>query len=558
MSWEAWCRLLIRIYAIACGVAVLCLAVPVILSVAGVIGNRVLAGMIAAVVAAFLLFAVSLAVCARLFVEQRREPMPVRERVVNAPMPQGFEIFKRKIYLATLVRTVTVALAAGLLALTVFVALGRFADVTVPLTYYIALPIVAALLAATVMLLILRPSERHVAKTLDATFGMDEKVQTMLAFRNSREAMVSLQRTDTDSRLQAIGPNGLRHHSVWVCLCALALCVALLSGSALIPVTAGDAVPQDEPTGSVEPPFSLSEWQITAMENLIAEVRASDMEEAPKNAMVAELENLLTALRTTTTVAQMKTKVIAVIVRADEIAGNANSYDNISRLMEISTCGEVVTLGEAISVPDNPAYRTRLDEICAALSDAESATKFATGVRQAITNAGVSESDALRASLVGLADAIEAIAAEPPASCQDEMGDAFSAFYLSSSEALDVQYANSATALTVRNRLMEIFGISASEIPQTGVPGGVEDIPQQKPEQEGQHGAPGTGDTLYGSKDMIYYPDDNTHIEYGDKINEFYAKVQEQLQGDDYSEEMKEVIIKYFEALYGTKYPSGN
>ena len=559
MTWNAWCKLLIRIYAIAGGVALICLALPVILFACDVIGNHALTGIIAVVVLAFVALAAALAVYTKFFVELPREPMPRIEPVVNAPMPEGFEGFKRRIYRATLIRTLAVALAAGLLTLTVCICLDRFAAVAVPLSAYVALPLVAAALGAIVMLIVLRPSERHVAKTLDATFSMNERVQTMLAFRNSQEAMVSLQREDTDRKLQTIGAAALRHHSVWVCVCALVLSVALLGTSALVPVNAGGVESeQSEPAGPTEPPFRLSEWQITAMENLIAEVRESDMETAPKNATVAELENLLTALRTTNTVAQMKTSVIAVIVRAEEIAGNANSYDNLSKLMKISTCDEVVLLSEVVGTLDNPAYRTQLDEICAALTDADRATAFATGVRQSVSNAGVSESDALRTSLEQLADAVEAVATAAPENWADAMGDAFSAFYLSSSAALDVQYANSATALTVRNRLMEIFGIDPSEVPKTNVPGGIGDLPQQKPENEGDHGAPGTGDTIYGSKDTIYYPEDNTHIEYGDKIGDFYAKVQEQLQGDNYSEEMKEVIIKYFEALYGTKYPEGN
>ena len=559
ISRSAWWQILIRTYAIACSVAVIALVASVILNVTDIIDNRVLTGIIAVAVTAFVLLAAALAVCAKLFVEADGAPMPRIEPVINAPMPEGFARFKRRIYRATLLRTLSVALAAGLLTLTVCVSLDKFGNAEIPLSVYIVLPIVAAALAATVMLIVLRPSERHVAKTLDATFGMNEKVQTMLAFRNSKEPMATLQRADTDHRLLAMASGGWKRRSVTVCMCALILAAAMLGTSALIPVKTESAAGQGEtPTGPVDPPFRLSEWQITAMENLIAEVRESDMEEAPKNATVAELENLLTALRTTTTVAQMKSRVIAVIVRTDEIAGNANSYDNISKLMDISVCAQVVTLGEAIGVLDNPAYRSRLDEICAALTDTDQVNAFATGVRQAVANTGVNVGDALRVSLEQLAEAVEAVATAQPENWEDAMGDAFSAFYLSSSEALDVQYANSATALTVRNRLMEIFGIDPSEIPKTGVSGGVEDLPQQRPEQEGQHGAPGTGDTLYGSKDMIYYPDDNTHIEYGDKISEFYAKVQEQLQGDDYSEEMKEAIIKYFEALYGTEYPSDN
>lgn len=556
-SWNVWCNRLIGIYAAAIGAVLLSLGTCTVLRALGLMGNRVLTGVILSVATLFVLLCAALAVYTKFFVESPREPMPLREPVVKAPMPEGFVAFKRRIYTAVLVRVLAVALSAGLVTLAVCVALRRFGETAVSVGACIGLPLLAAAITAGVALLLLRPSERRVAGTLDTRFAMNERVQTMLAFRNSNEPMAILQRADTDGRLREIPQTALKHHSVWACLCALVLCVALLGGAIFVPVTAEESTDGGEASEvPVDPPFQLSEWQITAMENLIADVRASDMESVPKNALVAELENLLTALRTTTTVAQMKTKVIAVIVRADEIARDSNTYDDISRAMEVSLNDGVVSLGEAIGVTDNPAYRTVLDTIAAALTDADKITAFATDLRQALSGAGVNVNDALYCSLTALAEALDKLGSARAANLAQGVQNAFDAFYLSSTESLEGQYANSGMALTVRIRLMDIFGISASEIPKTGVSGGAENQPPQKPENEGQHGAPGTGDTLYGSKDTIYYPDDNTHIEYGDKISEFYAKVQEQLQGHDYSEEMKEAIIKYFEALYGMKYPS--
>ena len=157
----------------------------------------------------------------------------------------------------------------------------------------------------------------------------------------------------------------------------------------------------------------------------------------------------------------------------------------------------------------------------------------------------------MRKSLEKLADDVAAAAASLRAT-PPTLEDAFATFYLSAGDALGVQYTNSDTATMVRNKLMNIFGILPSELPQSGGQVGG-DTPTEPPNQEGQHGAPGTGETIFGSKDIIYYPDDNVHLEYGDVIFEFNAKMQEQLQGNDYSDEMKEMIIKYFDALVGAQ-----
>lgn len=472
-------------------------------------------------------------------------------RAKNAPLPEGFLLFKRRFYRAVLLRTCAITAAAAFTAIAVLVALWRFGGVDHAAWQWGTVPTLAALVALSLALAIQRPSEGHVARLLDARFGLGERAQTLLAFRGESGDMVALQRADTDRRLRELFPKKQSAHSVWISLCAFVLSAALLLGALLFPVKAETPGEQSNgPTGPAVEPFSLSTWQITAMENLIAEVRESDMAQAPREALVGELESLLETLRKTTTVPEMKAAVIAVIVRAGEIADEANSYDEISDMLKLSPHESVALLGEALSVPDNPMYRDHLDRIVASVTDIVAVVNFAAGIRQTLASVAIPEEDPLRISLITLAEDMELTIIYYSETVQDMLGDAISKFYQSSASALEVQYANSSTAVTVRSRLMEIFGISPSELPSTGESDTEVTPPSEQP-PEGSSGAPGAGDTLYGSDDTVYYPEDNTHIEYGEKMGEFYARMQEQLESGGYSEEMKAFIVKYFEALYG-------
>ena len=58
--------------------------------------------------------------------------------------------------------------------------------------------------------LIKRPTDKRVAKRLDISFGLNEKVQTMVAFRDEEGAMIEIQRNDTESILSEIHSKRLK------------------------------------------------------------------------------------------------------------------------------------------------------------------------------------------------------------------------------------------------------------------------------------------------------------------------------------------------------------
>ena len=64
-------------------------------------------------------------------------------------------------------------------------------------------------------------------------------------------------------------------------------------------------------------------------------------------------------------------------------------------------------------------------------------------------------------------------------------------------------------------------------------------------------GGLGTGEVIYGSNDMVYDPDSNTYVPYGQLLNEYFAKANEQITDGRTSDEISDAAEKYFGILFG-------
>ena len=105
----------------------------------------------------------------------------------------------------------------------------------------------------------------------------------------------------------------------------------------------------------------------------------------------------------------------------------------------------------------------------------------------------------------------------------------------------------------IRSRLAAIFDLPAELVPRltlevTGV--NDESLPVD-PNGSGSGGG-GSGNILYGSDDFVFDPDSGELVQYGEILNESYARVIEQLrERENMPEELRASIYKYFEILFG-------
>ncbi len=422
----------------------------------------------------------------------------------------------------------------------------------------------AAIVTFAVSLAIIWPFEKRLAKRLDDTLSLGERVQTMIAFRSEETAMADLQREDTENRLREVKGKQLRSKRAWMNLIAPVLAIALLVAAFAVPLRTVE--PQLPPQGEPEDDlWSLEEWQVIRMRSLIESVRASDMVESGKETVVSILEELLSSLEPVKSRAEMKTLVIDSMLRIDRVTNGINTFTSVIKELRGSSNAKVGELAEALGVPSDPIVESKYQALKAGFTKEglnDDFVGFARELAIAVNAIGVAEDDALYLSLKGFSDNVSAFA-QAGADIDDEaFASEVSALFESGAEsissALSQQGKNRSVTDSANRELMDIFDIEWSELPEElkapdGEEAGTVDGEYEEKDDEelkSDSGGFGGGEVIYGSNDTIYDPDDAKHISYGEVIDKYDGKKTTELDERELSDEIREWIDDYFSGLY--------
>lgn len=473
-------------------------------------------------------------------------------------MGEGFLKFKRKVHIDAIIKSVVIGLSFGAPIFTVLFILSKRQIIGVNGWLCAVIGIVAALIAGGLAYLFLRPNNKKLAKKLDKELALHEKVQTMVEFENAEDIMAALQREDTDERLRLQSVSGAKFTRLWMYITAGVLSVAML-------VTAF-AIPKKKEPVPVDPPFQMDNWQQIALEDLIEYTQSSGMIESAKAYTVEELQGLLATLLETKYTSEMKEQVITVIVNVDGKVDEVNSYTAIYGALNGSMDNAVVELSSAIAELDVASTTTAFADLRKIFTYAEykrTTEVFAAQTRTALGKSGYDSQDELYAAVEKFLVSLEGVASD--FSEYDEtalnaaldgaegVGGIFGAAADDIHDAIVQQKTNRTIGKYVISELMEIFEISKDELPDLGADEVFVDSEtgggQTGDENDKNDGGYGKGEQLFGSNDQIYDPEKG-HVAYGEVLNEYFAKVSEQLVNGTLSEEMQEFINGYYAQLY--------
>lgn len=473
----------------------------------------------------------------------------------------GYVRFKKKLRRNALIKSLIFGLSCGLLSAAGVILYQKQMTIRPELWLYLPIGAGVALVVGLAAFLILRPSEGKIAHKLDRDLDLGEKVQTMLAFEHENSDMLTLQREDADRRLQEAPKRAVRNKHAWIHAFAPVLACALLTVAIITPVKAAEPEPVEP-----EPPFELSSWQETALTELIEEVRASDMESAPKNAVIGELETLLNGLRVTSTESDMKAMVITVISNLNSIIREHNSANTFSPCLSVSEHEDVAAMAMAMDMLSGLEIREALADAREKLrveEVAEPLKAYADALVDVLTVAGdnqVPENDEMYTEIEAFAATLSALHRQLDDYTRDwaqtQLDNAFNDAADQMNDALFTQYTNKDVKDMTVARLMEIFGISADELPEeekVQLPNAndePDDDDQKDEEEKGDQGGVGNMEVLYGSDDQVYDPKNNQHVKYGDIINEYYAGVTEKMIDGQIPDTLEQFITDYFATLY--------
>lgn len=473
-------------------------------------------------------------------------------------MKTGFLKFKNRIRGGTVAKALVFGLSLGILAWSLLWLWDKQGMKQPDFLLYASIGGGVALFGFSFLLVILFPTEKRLAKRLDNSLHLHERVQTMVAFRSDEGEMAKLQREDTERILAETPLRAARKRALWVHLIAPLVAAALLITAVAMPTK----MPEPPPP-PVDPDFQLSAWQEQALKDLIETVKRSEMQAAPKGNTVAELESLLTQLRSAGKVSTMKNAVIQSIQNIKRSVNDYNTYDLVAEALQGSSNDTLKQLGQSIGALNALQVSSTLAFARdALLSGEESVTRvlaFSDACAAAFSSQTLASDNAFSLAFAAFAVAVRSGDAELSEISQDALREKLTkdinTFDAALVLALLSEYTNEKVADETVLRLMGIFGIAEAELPADARPkkNVTGEDGDYKPDEEDQvinSGGLGSGEQIFGSDDTIYDPERGEYVSYGDVIHSYYAKITEQIVDGNIPADIEQLLSDYFAALY--------
>ena len=501
-------------------------------------------------------------------------------------MNSNFLKFKRRASGIRTVKSILAGAAAGLLLGGIFLLLSRLAIIAPEPIISLPIGIGAFLIFGFLAYLLLYSSDKSLAKRLDREFALHERVQTMLEHSGEETDMLRMQRDDAEAALSKINIRSFKPRRIWIYITALALGACITVAAFLVP-NRRDVIIDDDP------PFALSDMQRAGLNELIARVEGSQMQDEYKELIAAELRALLSDLEEVTKMSAMRSELTESMAYILEVTCNSSSSAEILDALWKNGNFYLKHLAFALNTSDweddNPwgVYAEKMaeyEDIFYAESVAEGEPPLdeddmkaklkgaldssALNIPLALGSSGIKEDDALRLALKRLAAADEPNA-KGYSALKDEISDlsyeqakaelkkTLDAFSAEIFAALNTNKTNADVGEYTITKLSTLFLVPAPEFERPdfvkyGQTIDDSDVDGDKNDENGGTEGGGVGEgSVFGSNDLVLDPITGKYVEYGTLLDKYYAVVFEKLQNGSYSDEQKKMIENYFALLYG-------
>lgn len=452
---------------------------------------------------------------------------------------ENFRKLRRKFHIEALLKSIALGASVGLIATAVTWIVQKRAAAEWSILLYLLLFVGVSAVASGLTYLILRPSDKRIAKRADKCANLQERTQTMREFAAENDEMVLLQRQDTERRLAATSLKAFRPKHLWLYGAVGALACASIVAAAIIP--AKTIKPAAQPP-ELEYEEEDREFDLTRLEELIQEVKDSDMQEAAKKPVIAELEALLADLAITDKDALMRELVVQTIKDIDNAVEEVNTCREFAESINKSLIPTAQSFSIGLVACDPMELSKYMTKIRTTLEKSEylatDVRNLSQGIRDTMVNSGVADTEELYQRIYAFTTALEDYAAACGEWNEEKKFAELETLFTESNQviglSLAAQKTNSEMRYYVIDCLKSIFGITDAEIGplNSSSPTKLENIPpdeENKEDNEGGDGGMGTGDTMYGSNEQIYdptYEKDGVlgnHVVYGDVLDKYSA-----------------------------------
>ncbi|MCQ2798607.1 MAG: hypothetical protein MJ220_01875 [Bacilli bacterium] len=470
-------------------------------------------------------------------------------------MSERFNEFKKKMTIEVLVKALLIGLSVGFLASGGAILTLKLIGIALhPL--YIALIVAGGLaLGAGVFSAIffpLKPSDLKVAKRLDEELGLNEKMQTMVIFKDSDAPVMQLQREDAVSVLSTKPTKSVKFRFSLVVLAAFIVTGAVFTTSHVVPVI-DHTVQHQTPT---DPPYILDSWTEQAIMDLIKYINSSEAQPPAKEQLVGNLEALLKNLKVDgVTIPQMQEYVENTIYMNTSSINRVNVGDDIALALSTADEKAILHISSAMLKADKNGLEKAILELKDIL-DSDGFMVMAPRIHkqmgQAMEAAGIdkTETDIARqlyrlSNLIDFTAKNESRYATFMASIEPVLNEASRRV----PEAIIEEKVNIAVKDYVNDRLVKIFQINPPE--QQGPQSGGHNNETGNNDVGDHTGGMGTGELIMGSDDVILDYEEG-YVQYKDVISKYLADLLALYEDGTLPEEYKDLIDYYYGLLYGS------
>ncbi len=499
-------------------------------------------------------------------------------------MTETFKKLKKKYLLLAIIKSIIAGVFSALFCVGAVMLGIKLGAVWMASYYYVIIALGGFAIAFGITFLLTRHTNKSLSRLLDFEYGLNEKVQTMVEFSEQEGDMLKIQREDAENRLKNLPKKKLSFAKIWQYILVAVLGLSIFLTGILLPSKfVAPTVPDD---------FTLSDWDLKVLEQLISEVKSSDLKDEVMIPSVTALELLKDQLTNAKTNAEMRESVRNCAKAIDKAVVLANTYRDIALRLNAYT-GLADFTRALVSACDSykQSNDVEINSMSVVKACSQASEERIRAQLSVFTNSFIAKVKNLTAD-AEIKNAVEAFlnpfnesmvedGAPIEALAEDELylaladfstrltpvveeyglfvdymksivSDSCSTFISSASKVLVEQVYNRIMDDYIFNRLADIFSVTLTqdELDLPGISGG--DIGPGDGSSSG--GGAGDGDVVYGGNDAVYDPNSAEHVPYGEVWNDYVAKLYERINDKQsgLSKEMEAYILEYINILDGS------
>ncbi len=474
---------------------------------------------------------------------------------------ESFKKFKKRIISEMLIKSIVLAISLGLITFSVPYLIIKVKGIEFNLLYLILIGLGVMLITFGLIFLILKPNDKKIAKRLDKELNLNEKVQTMIEYKDNDNLMVSLQRENT---LDILSKTSIKNIAMKFGVLFFAFTIISVTASVVAFAVPGYEEPEHihefingvcscGELEYIDPDYNLDDWTVKAIYEIIEEVRKSASDANLKQKYITKLDELINELESTTKESEVKTLVERVITYTKVELDKVNTSNEIYTVLKVSDYNAVVTIATQINLLDSNELTKALENIIATINGSSDAiVELKPSFLDLLTKSNLDKEDELYKNLVKLAEAVNACAnTGSSVNVNEEVKAAVKGNIDPIIEVVKAQAENKRVAVLIEEGLSEIFKLNNIDIEVDNLGGEeTENEDNKKPIDDSNKGGLGTGEYLFGSDDLFFDPEIGS-VRYGDVYFDYYGELLSEFEDGTLPEELREFFDYYFGILGG-------